>query len=103
MRGTHFVKKLFLIRRVVGSSMSPQLKEGDMVVAVPMQPMVGDVVVIKHQGLEKIKRISRLGRDKVEVLGDNANASTDSRQFGVLPLDSIVGRVVWPRGLHQYR
>jgi signal peptidase I len=83
--------------------MSPSLKEGDVVVAVPMEPMVGDVVVIKHQGLEKIKRISRLGRDKIEVLGDNAPSSTDSRQFGELPMTSIVGRVVWPRGLHQYR
>jgi len=97
------MRKLFLIRRVVGTSMSPALKEGDVVVAIPMEPMIGDVVVIKHKGIEKIKRISRLGRDKVEVLGDNGAASTDSRQFWLLPMESVVGRVIWPRGLHHYR
>jgi hypothetical protein len=34
----------------------------------------------------------------LEVVGDDPAASTDSREFGPVPLDSVVGRIVYRYG-----
>ena len=87
-----------LLRRVVGDSMRPAFRPGQLVVVAPGRQLhVGDVVMIRHEGLEKIKRIARLQEARVYVLGDNPAASTDSRNFGWVGLESVVGKVVWPK------
>ena len=63
-----------------------------MVVADP-----GDVVIVSHNGIEKIKRIERQQGDLIYLLGDNPSASTDSRDFGWLPAKTIIAKVVWPK------
>lgn len=89
---------MLLIRQVKGLSMLPSLREDRLVVAHKKAPyQVGDVVVISHEGLEKIKRISAVTDDMVYVTGDNKQASTDSRHFGWLSMESIKGKVIWPR------
>lgn len=56
------------------------------------------MVIIRHDGLEKIKRIKRVDpQHGIYVLGDNPGCSTDSRHFGWIDRDAVVGRVVWPR------
>jgi len=93
-----FIYKPLLIRRVVGESMLPKLRPGQIVVGWRSdRPKVGDIVVIRHGSLEKIKRVGRVEGHKVYVLGDNANASTDSRQFGYVNRTQIIGCVIWPR------
>lgn len=92
------VKKLFFVRRIVGGSMLPALTPGRLVLALrPKRLNIGDVVILFHDGLEKIKRIEHLEGERVYVLGDNSEASTDSRQFGFIDRNQIMGRVVWPR------
>ncbi|HSW75063.1 MAG TPA: S26 family signal peptidase, partial [Candidatus Saccharimonadales bacterium] len=58
----------------------------------------GEVIVIRHQNLDKIKRVAQVdSRKGVYVLGDNAAASMDSRSFGWIGFDEIIGKVLWPR------
>ena len=90
---------LLMARRVTGDSMFPTLRSGQLVIACGWVPnRVGDVVIIHHDSLDKVKRIERLRADgRVFVVGDNSAHSTDSRMFGWLASEQIVGRVIWPR------
>jgi hypothetical protein len=95
---------MFLLRYVEGTSMAPTLRPGTLVVARRRgrRLRVGDVVIIRHDGRDKIKRVTRLGQatelgiDKIYVEGDNKFNSTDSRHFGWLETASIQGTVIWP-------
>jgi signal peptidase I len=49
----------------------------------------------EHTGLGRLVRIT-VPEDHVFVLGDACSRSYDSRHFGFVPLDAIVGRVVRP-------
>lgn len=78
--------------------MSPTLTPGQLIVgrqASELRP--GDVVIVSHDGLEKIKRIERQQGDLLYLLGDNPAASTDSRSFGWVQASHIVAKVVWPK------
>jgi membrane-associated phospholipid phosphatase len=89
-----------LVRRIVGDSMLPLCKPGHIVLATTshLQDVCeGDVVLIKHGGLEKVKRIKQLKDDRVFVEGDNQAHSTDSRTFGWLHRSTVAARVIWPR------
>lgn len=81
--------------------MVPELADGDEVLVqeygcAPVR--IGDVVLVRHPtvaGTNIIKRVGDL-RDGGDLwlLGDNADASTDSRHFGVVPRGRLIGRVV---------
>lgn len=89
---------MFVIRRVVGTSMLPALKPNQIVLAYKTRRFkVGDIVIVAHDGKEKIKRISELQAGKVFVVGDNEAESTDSRQFGWLNTRQLIAKVVFPR------
>jgi type IV secretory pathway protease TraF len=57
----------------------------------------GQVVVVEHEGIEKIKRVTEIKGGKVFLLGDHPETSTDSRHFGWLPRDLVKAVIVWPR------
>ena len=78
--------------------MAPALRAGQLVIGRQTRELkAGDVVIVSHDGLEKIKRIEKQQGDLIYLLGDNAGASTDSRQFGWVQASSIVAKVVWPK------
>ena len=78
--------------------MLPRLVPGKIVLACGIGRLkIGDVVILMHDGLEKIKRISSIEGDQLFVLGDNGADSTDSRQFGAINRGYVVARVIWPR------
>lgn len=96
--------------KVSGRSMEPTFKEGQtlLVSSLPyffQQPKVGDVVVIKdprdpstssgQDGRLLLKRIKKKEKDKYFVAGDNPQASTDSRTFGAIKKENILGRVIF--------
>ena len=97
-RRTRNTKKHFIIRQVQGDSMLPVLHDGQLVVGRATNELKpGDVVIASHNGLEKIKRIERQQGDLIYLLGDNASASTDSRNFGWVQAKTIIAKVVWPK------
>lgn len=80
--------------------MSPAFKAGQIVWATGRfkNVRVGDTVVFAHNGLDKVKRVSQIDVHKgLFMLGDNATASTDSRSFGWIDFDEVIGKVIWPR------
>jgi len=99
------MRRLVFIRRVVGKSMAPRLSSGRLVLATPLKRRLkpGQVVILEHHGKEKIKRIERIDPAKghLFVIGDNLDASSDSRHFGWITQKSVRGRVIWPRHLHN--
>lgn len=94
-------KHSFLLRRVVGASMLPTFRQGEIVVGSTNveQLQVGDVVMVEHEGLEKIKRVADTRPGEVFLLGDNPSASSDSRSFGWLSDKSVKAKIIWSRFL----
>ncbi len=58
---------------------------------------VQDVIVLKdpRNGNLIIKRINKIKKDLLYVLGDNNKESTDSRIFGWIKKSQIIGKVVY--------
>jgi len=98
---------LWLLRRyrrfrVQGNSMLPTLRPDQEVLINPQAyrqclPSPGHIVVVRHPQQPElliVKRILFLASDgRCYLQGDNAIESTDSRQFGLLPLSYIAGKV----------
>jgi len=79
---------------VNGMSMSPTFEPGDRLLLVrrfrALRP--GDLVAFddpRGTGRRLVKRVAAVTDGGIEVAGDNAGASTDSREFGVVPAGSI--------------
>ncbi|MFG2328951.1 nickel-type superoxide dismutase maturation protease [Streptomyces sp. NPDC048604] len=87
----------FGIAEVTGPSMVPTLLHGDQVLVhygSALRP--GDVAVMRHplrQDLLIVKRLSERRGAGWWVLGDNPGAEGDSRVFGVVPAEMVLGRV----------
>jgi len=95
------------LMRVRGLSMRPTLREGDLVLTVPLPPVSGDgplhgaawetrrrlvrpgvMVVLSEPGDRGhliIKRVTAITPEGVEVAGDDPGWSIDSRTFGSVP------------------
>jgi len=100
--------------------MEPTLREGGVIllnkaafgIRLPMgdgyllrwnDPSPGDLIVFRDQfgGNHKVKRCSsieseapRTGGRKVFLVGDNSEVSVDSRFFGPVPVEKVVGKVI---------
>lgn len=90
---------------VEGRSMEPAYCPGERLIVDRVayrrgvRPAIGDVVVARdpeREGRYLLKRVAappgETTGEGVYVLGDNAGESRDSRVFGPLPPDAIVGR-----------
>ena len=96
-------KLLLILRRrkaftVDGDSMSPGLTSGDKVIVDQRASIVvGDIVLADHpykQNSRLIKRVTEIsGSGEYFLTGDNPDESTDSRTFGKLHSDHIIGKV----------
>lgn len=87
--------------RVKGRSMLPEFREGDYLIVNRLGKLKkGDAVVLKHPKTNELilKRISWIKDEKYYVLGDNKKQSTDSRSFGYVERQMIVGKVMFKVG-----
>lgn len=82
--------------------MSPLLQPGNFVLVINyfpvfFKPRKGDVIacVSPVDGKILIKRITKIENNSFFVEGDNKTASTDSRKFGMIDKDSIIGKVIF--------
>ncbi len=78
--------------------MDPILLSGQLIIGSSLlSKKVNRVVIFNHKNLDKIKLISRIRDGKYFVLGINLKNSTDSRHFGWINEDQIIGVMVYPR------
>jgi inner membrane protease subunit 1 len=80
--------------------MLPVLEPGDRLLLVPCRrPRAGDIVALadpRSPSRTIVKRVVGVGAGGlVEVGGDNADASTDSRHFGPVAVGALRGRAVY--------
>jgi nickel-type superoxide dismutase maturation protease len=80
--------------------MEPALREGDWLLVVPPRgtPRGGDIVLVRDPRERTrllLKRVAAISSEGVVVLGDRDDHSTDSRHFGAVPLDDVVGRAAF--------
>ena len=88
--------------RVVGDSMEKILSDGDLIIYKKINPKnldlkIGNIVVANHPEIKNkliIKRIHGIHKNRFDLRGDNLLLSTDSRSWGLIKLESIVGKVV---------
>jgi signal peptidase I len=107
------IMKCFLFEFVIadGQSMFPSIHSGTVLLVNRLaygfrlptgrylvrwsMPHTGDVVVfITPQGNVAVKRCAEVARSRFIALGDNSLASYDSRSYGPVPADRIVGKVM---------
>lgn len=106
------ILKLFVIDIVVvsGNSMEPALTDGQILIVYKAaywveSPQNGDIVVVQHGTEQYIKRIAAcpgeippgekdtLPNGRYYILGDNQSVSIDSRSFGSVSEELIIGRI----------
>lgn len=95
--GKRFLSRPVATVVVAGDSMLPTYRAGDWLVATRARKIaLGQVVVIERDsrpGMLLIKRVVRAEGRKWWVEGDNATLSDDSRSFGAVTAEEIVGRI----------
>ncbi len=84
---------------VAGLSMAPTLQPGDRLVVwrtTSVRP--GDIVAASDPRQPErtvLKRVISVYPEGVFLLGDNPGQSTDSRQFGNVPIKSLLGKALY--------
>lgn len=87
--------------KVQGNSMEPAFKHGSRVLVsrlayILVDPEADEIVVFKHpkESIHAIKRIKEVSGEGYFVVGDNLEHSTDSRHFGRIKKEHIIGKVI---------
>jgi signal peptidase I len=98
----------FAIYHIPSESMSPTLQTGDIAFIdtwayQERSPQINDILIVKRSAnsMVLVKRLTKIRTDKNQmelfIEGDNQNRSVDSRRFGWVSDDYLIGKVkfVW--------
>ena len=88
--------------RVNGASMQPLLQSGEEILIdinayQKAAPEIGDIIVAFHPyrlNFPIVKRIVSIRNQDFFLQGDNTVESIDSRSYGAIKLDRIIGKVI---------
>lgn len=88
-----------MLYRVVGTSMEPAYSDGQLLLVSKWARTLireGDTVVALDPRDHRLilKRVKEMGVDSYFLMGDNPISSTDSRAFGYITKENIIGRVI---------
>ncbi len=90
----------YFIKRVVGlPGETVEITDGNIIIYNDEVPngLLLDEEYLNHERTEGKERMT-LGAEEYYLLGDNRDASLDSRSIGAITIDEIIGRA-WVRGL----
>ncbi len=70
------------------------------------KPKIGEVIVLNLNGRDMVKRVVKIEDEQIFVEGDNKQslrlpdgslkkASTDSRDFGAITMEKVIGKVIY--------
>lgn len=81
--------------------MKPTLLHGDIVLVNKLaylfnKPQPGEIVIAKQKNYRHylIKRVKRVQKNTLFIVGDNKEKSIDSRKFGWIEQKDIIGKVM---------
>lgn len=83
---------------VIGASMAPTLLHGERWLVTPGRVRAGRLVLLREPdrpALHTVKRVIRIVSEGIWVEGDNVDVSRDSRHFGVVPRENVLGVLRW--------
>lgn len=94
---------MFLLARfkILGHSMEPHIKNGEKVLVSVLPylfktPRINDIVAFRDKNNKiLVKRIVKVNGVRYFVQGDNKHDSLDSRQFGYIDKNMIVGKLIY--------
>ena len=91
---------IFTTIRVEGLSMYPTLKSKQLLLVLKFTTIdLGDIIVFQLPNEKPfIKRVTAIENNEYYVLGDNTNNSKDSRHYGLIHKDDVIGKVWTPMG-----
>jgi len=80
--------------------MEPEIKNDETVLATNIfywfkRPKIGDIVAFREAGGILVKRITKIQDGNYFLAGDNQQDSLDSRKFGLIPREKIIGKIIY--------
>jgi nickel-type superoxide dismutase maturation protease len=86
--------------KISGHSMTPGIKNGETVLVSGIfylfkNPQIGDIVAFREAEKILIKRITEVKDKEYFLEGDNNRDSLDSKNFGFILRENIIGKVIY--------
>ena len=78
--------------------MIPRIKPGQFVLIRKTKKIKeNDLILFQHpfKGIKLVKRVDHIEQGMIYALGENKEESSDSREFGYIPKELVIGKVIW--------